>query len=141
MNYKTKARNMIKFQHLPTRISQFLCTLFALFLTVALINQTAQGQGPCNAHRYNAGDGWRYNTTSNKWEANGPVNGNDQPLGIVACGSAAQTENNLQVFQHAYDPSLFTVTPSCFAGPASGQKIIWYNFDIRPFAGTFQFLR
>ncbi|RYZ51134.1 MAG: hypothetical protein EOO14_18385, partial [Chitinophagaceae bacterium] len=114
--------------------------MLALILIMSFA-QVSQAQGPCNAHRYDAGDGWRFNAAANRWEAVG-ISGQTQPQGIVSCGNSAETENNLQAYQGNYDPSLFTVSVpgDCnFPSPSAGQKMIWFNFDIRPLAGTFQF--
>ena len=108
---------------------------------------------PCScAHRWQEGSHWNPDGTINDL-SNAPPE-----LGIIACGSSASTENAL--FQHAcpYNSSLFNITlgADCFQpddnplgllegrtnvvnAPVNGQDIIWFNFDIRPFAGSFQY--
>ena len=119
-------------------------------------------QQPCNAHSYAQGDGWRRNTTdntvANKWEAV-QIKGNSKiktPVGVVGCDPSAETENGLQNFKTAFvsaaNSALISALPltDCFDmttglfnnnvnGPEEGEDIIWFNFDIRPLAGTYQF--
>ncbi|ULQ58047.1 SprB repeat-containing protein [Flavihumibacter rivuli] len=127
-------------------------TILTLFLTPQLVS--GQAATPCNAIRWDAGDGWRYNTTLNKWEAVAQ-SGQNLPQGVVACASAAATQSGLQAFQKTYTtiPGLFPSLTNCFnmggggngvrgvnvTGPANGDGMVWLNFDIRPFAGTYQF--
>ncbi|HLF51914.1 hypothetical protein, partial [Flavobacterium sp.] len=111
---------------------------------------------PCEAHRWLAGDGWRKgNSPTSLWEAvvqNAP---NLQPKGIVRCASSAETESGLQVFKGSYDAAsnpiaailpktdCYSMTSGTFGNellpPTQGEDIVWFNFDIRPLAGTYQF--
>src|SRR6478672_3606298 len=113
-----------------------------------------QAGSPCTAHRWQAGDGWRFNTTTQKWEAVVLNSPNLQPKGIVRCASSAETESGLTAFKQAYHSSAtggFTISGSnfnqCFDqqtetrtatvnAPSEGEDIVWFNFDIRPLAGT-----
>ncbi len=114
---------------------------------------------PCTAHRWFAGDGWRQNTTdntvANTWESLVFSSPNLQPKGIVRCASSAETESGLQAFKGTYDAAAnpiaailpktdcYSMTTETFgntlSAPTPGEDIVWLNFDIRPFAGTYQF--
>ncbi len=122
------------------------------FILTAMISTAGDAQDPCNAHRWQAGDGWRFNSTTNKWESV-TINGQAQPKGIVRCESSAETESGLEAFKQPYSQSSFpinTTLTNCFnqddgtrnhtvSGPTDGEDIVWFNFDIRPLAGTYQF--
>ncbi|MDQ3015304.1 MAG: VWA domain-containing protein, partial [Bacteroidota bacterium] len=102
---------------------------------------------PCScAHRWAAGSHWNEDGTINDLSNNPPAHG------IVACGSSASTENQLQNVDCDYNSSLFNIIlgADCFNPatqgrtnivnpPVNGQDIVWFNFDIRPFAGSFQY--
>ena len=114
---------------------------------------------PCDAHRWFAGDGWRQNTADNTavntWQPIVLASPNLQPKGIVRCASSAETESGLEVYAGTYDIAsnpIAAVLPKtdCFAmtgetfgnslsAPTQGEQIVWFNFDIRPLAGTYQF--
>ncbi len=120
--------------------------VLVLYLLLLLNYSAAFGQAgtACGAHRWDAGDGWRF--TNGEWVPT-TLNGPQLPQGIVACASAAATESNLQQYKSTYTGSNidFSQLGTCFnhSGtftlPTVGEDIIWLNFDIRPLAGTFQF--
>lgn len=107
--------------------------------------------GPCQcAHRWEGGAHWNPDGTINDL-SNAPPE-----LGIIRCGSSAETENQLQTHSCTYDPNLFEVLlgADCYQpeegsipegrtsivnAPVNQQDIIWLNFDIRPYAGSFQY--
>ncbi|MGI8636335.1 MAG: hypothetical protein ACR2KZ_13130 [Segetibacter sp.] len=136
--------------YITSGIKVFLALFFLLFLTLP---QNSQAQSPCNAHRWNAGDGWRFNTTTQKWEAQVLSSPNLQPKGIIRCASSAETENGLQAYAAKYDPTKFAINTNltnCFnqqdktrgttvTGPTTAKDVVWFNYDIRPLAGTYQF--
>ena len=131
----------------------------AVSVTAADLPLLAGAATPCTAHRWFAGDGWRQNTADNtvvnKWEAIVQSSPNLQPKGIVRCASSAETESGLEAFKGTYDIAsnpISAVLPKtdCFSmntgtfgntvtAPTQGEEIVWLNFDIRPFAGTYQF--
>ncbi|MGN6165452.1 MAG: hypothetical protein ACTHOF_13025, partial [Flavisolibacter sp.] len=131
---------------------------FKVFLTLFLLSfftTTSFGQAassPCTAHRWNSGEAWSKNSTTGLWTGI-PATGQTQPQGVVGCASAAATESGLEAYKGIYNPSDFTIDVSagdCFnmndntfgnslAGPEPGENIVWFNFDIRPLAGTYQF--
>src|SRR6476620_5732701 len=127
-----------------------------VFLTLFLLSffvPGSYGQGaykPCAAHRWNSGEAWFKDPTTGKWTGI-PATGQTQPQGVVGCASAAATESGLQAYKGTYNPADFTITPTgdCFdmngnkfgaslAPPDPGEDIVWFNFDIRPLAGTYQ---
>ncbi|UOK43613.1 MULTISPECIES: HYR domain-containing protein [Flavobacterium] len=130
--------------------SSYSITLDALVLEPA--------STPCLAHRWDAGDGWRGtgNTPDVVWTPTVTPQPSDQPKGIVRCASSAETESQLEVFKGTYDASqnsflanalpqtdCFSMKTEVFGNPLSdptpGEEIVWFNFDIRPLAGTYQF--
>ena len=148
----TKINYRLQFRRNSTILNSFqFKSLLLLLLPLITIIQVAQSQGPCNAHRWEAGDGWR--KVDGVWTPQ-VFNGKEQPRGIVRCASSAETESGLQAFAKTYNSASFPIDPSltnCFnqqtevrgvgvSGPISGQTdIVWFNFDIRPLAGTYQF--
>ncbi|HLO82143.1 MAG TPA: T9SS type A sorting domain-containing protein [Chitinophagaceae bacterium] len=121
------------------------------FFVLSADGQT-RAEGPCGAHRWMEGSSWNANGTIND-AANSPL-----PKGIISCGSSASTENALQTYKTKYNSSVFNIqlTATCFNpdgdptdgippvrvarnAPINNQDIVWLNFDVRPFAGTFQY--
>jgi len=102
---------------------------------------------PCScAHRWKSGSHWNPDGSIND------LSNNPAEHGIIACGSSASTENQLQNHKCDYNSDLFEVLlgADCFNpatqgrtsvvnAPVDGQDIVWFNFDIRPFAGSFQY--
>ncbi|WP_185963458.1 SprB repeat-containing protein, partial [Flavobacterium gawalongense] len=117
--------------------------LSCLIMTIS-ISHTAfaqSGQGPCNAFRYDSGDGWRF--VSGKWQAVKPTGSDTEARGIITCGSSASTINNLQdKGKIGQDGSVFDFPDldiiNC-GKPTDGQDVVWLNFDIRTYAGSFSF--
>ena len=130
------------------------------FLLLCFISVSAFGQAgsPSTAHRWFAGDGWRQNTVDNTqpnmWEPLVFASPNLQPKGIVRCASSAETESGLEAVKGTYHAADFPILSSdfhaCFNqetetrnasvnAPTEGEDIVWFNFDIRPLAGTYQF--
>jgi Ig-like domain CHU_C associated/Bacterial Ig-like domain (group 2) len=111
------------------RRKQFLVSLMMfLLLNILFFSSKTFGQTtdavPCNAHRWEGGDGWRLN---------------DLPKGIVRCTSSAEEESIPKDVIHPYNSSSFTIQSDCFGSPNEGDDVIWMNFDVRPFAGSFQY--
>ena len=119
-------------------------TLAFAFLLVSLNKVYSQAGAPCNAHRWVKGG---------HWEASGCIvhdaNNAPAPLGVVRCKNSADTENSIED-NTTYVPAVFTITPMNCVDPVTnlpvvvdppfeGQKISWFNFDIRPFSGTYHF--
>uniref|UniRef100_UPI002FC9AE0E immunoglobulin domain-containing protein n=1 Tax=Flavihumibacter sp. TaxID=1913981 RepID=UPI002FC9AE0E len=131
----------------------FIFSFLLLFAASPLFAQPASS--PCTAHRWFAGDGWR--KVGGEWVAEVAASPNLQPKGIVRCASSAETESQLEAFAGIYNSADFAIgsLPNlgglpCFnqeselrdaivAGPTQGEEIVWFNFDIRPLAGTYQF--
>ncbi len=135
---------------------------FALILTIAFsTNAFAQSDTPCEcASRWEEGG---------HWNADGTItdSGNiPEPQGIIRCGNAADTQSNVSSCidpgvdanltcneSCTYDPTngfeIDLSGISCFdpnssndpnvSAPAPGCDIMWLQFDVRPFAGTWQF--
>ncbi len=118
-------------------------------LTLFLFPYTASSQNdsPCECSQR-----W---TESAAWNPNGSVNDNPpqnyQPKGVVNCGSGAGTQSNINTeFGCTYNPAAFPVTVmNCTdpitglpiptpVGPTIGAPIIFFNFDVRANAGTFE---
>jgi hypothetical protein len=131
----------------------FLKSTTMLFLSTVLFCQISQAQQPSNAHRWTDGDGWTYNLSSGTWVPTVYPANNDLPKGIVRCASSAETENGIQAYKGTYD-GVFAIDThtSCFdpdnesndipsvAGPTTNATdIVWFNFDVRAFAGSHQF--
>ncbi|MES2890604.1 MAG: hypothetical protein V4725_01295, partial [Bacteroidota bacterium] len=145
INFSNDCDRTLKTSWRPRLVSRTSGALL-LFLFFLLSFSTSFGQAgtACSAHRWDAGDGWRF--TGGKWVPT-TINGPGLPQGIVACASAAATESNLQQYKSTYTGSNidFSQLGTCFnhSGtftlPTVGEDIIWLNFDIRPLAGTYQF--
>ncbi len=120
-----------------------MLVLGVLFLTYQ--SATAQSVGsPCNAHRWDQGAHWTGTGCGVNDGNNAP-----SPLGIVRCANAADTESGIDD-NTTYNPGVFTITPTMCEDPNtnlpitvnppfSGQKISWFNFDVRPYAGVYDF--
>jgi hypothetical protein len=134
---------------LEYNIKFFLTLLVFSFFTSSVFGQAASS--PCTAHRWNSGEAWSKNATTGLWTGV-PASGQTQPQGVVGCASAAATESGLEQYKGHYNPADFAITGlgDCFsmdnntfgnalAGPETGEDIVWFNFDIRPLAGTYQF--
>src|SRR6186713_2053645 len=117
---------------------------YVIVLLLVFLGSKAMAQ-PCTAHRWVAGAHWNADGTIND-KPNAPA-----PLGIIRCGSSAETENSLFNFKgkyHASDFQIVTGAAPCVNpdggsttvnNPVENQDIVWMNFDIRPYAGTFQY--
>ncbi|MFN0212860.1 MAG: hypothetical protein ACKVT2_01285, partial [Saprospiraceae bacterium] len=117
-----------------------------LFLLLCIFSTQvgAQAGSPCNAYRWDRGAHW----TGAGCGVNDANNAPD-PLGIVRCGNSADTESGIDD-NTTYVPAEFTITPGgckdpntnlpvAVDPPFAGQKIAWFNFDVRPFAGIYDF--
>ncbi|SDS09103.1 hypothetical protein SAMN04515667_1388 [Formosa sp. Hel1_31_208] len=127
---------------------QLLLTLTFLFFSVLFTNaQTAAVDTPCEgAQRWVDGAAWLPDGS-----VDDNVAQNTFPKGIVKCGSSAETQPSVGPFNGSiYDPSSFLIDVSgdtCIdpsdgsivtpLNPTNGQPIIWFNFDVRPQAGSF----
>ncbi|MCB0631307.1 MAG: T9SS type A sorting domain-containing protein [Lewinella sp.] len=118
-----------------------------LFLTLGFSPATVHAQQtPCDcAQRWEKGAHWNPDGTIND-APNAPA-----PLGIIRCGSSAETQAQLIPGTCTYNPNQFyidvelapCVEPSTGVSvsaknPKAGQPIIWLNFDVRANAGSFQ---
>ncbi|MFN0214144.1 MAG: T9SS type A sorting domain-containing protein [Saprospiraceae bacterium] len=118
--------------------------LMAVILSGFNFRIAAQAGHPCNAHRWEKGAHWTGVGCGVNDGNNAP-----NPLGIVRCANAADTESGIDdnttyvsaVFQivpnNCINPNTFL--PTMVDPPFEGQKIAWFNFDVRPFAGTYEF--
>lgn len=125
-----------------------------LLLTFALccfsFSAIGQADTPCEcAQRWTEGAAWNGDGTVDDSPAQ-----NYQPKGVIKCGSAAETQSNIQVVNNCvYNPLAFEVNVQNGGGgcidpstgqitypqnPATGTPMIWFNFDVRQYAGTFQ---
>ena len=119
--------------------------LLSITLMISQYDVAAQTPGsPCNAHRWQNGAHWTGSGCGVNDNSNAPG-----PLGIVRCGNAADTESGVDV-NTTYDPAVFAIVPSMcedpntglpvtVTAPFDGQKISWFNFDVRPYAGVYDF--
>ncbi len=114
---------------------------FVLVALLVIVNHQAKSQTPCDALRW-MGNG------SDAWNPDGTIQASGDE-GVVGCGNAAATQSNIQV-NSVYDPQAFTITPSsCFSPngltpttitpPEAGQNLIWIQFDVRAYAGSYDY--
>jgi uncharacterized repeat protein (TIGR01451 family) len=107
---------------------------------------------PCNGIRWEGGGTWNIDgTIDDSPNGNdGIPNQHDGIDGIIRCGSSAETQSNIQA-TGCYDPGDFVIDISgdpCVdpsdgstvfpLNPTPGEPLIWLNFDVRAFAGTFE---
>lgn len=119
--------------------------ILTLVISVLALASTsvAQTGEPCDALRYTAGEGWAADSTITSTPSSGIK-------GIIACASAASAMSNIGP-STTYNPSTFsidvsssscvdpsTLSPQVVANPTSGEPMVWLNFDVRAYAGTFQ---
>ena len=116
----------------------------ALLLSMSCAIYAQQGS-PCGATRWEGGSSW---VGTNGTVDDSPSN-NSPIKGIVGCGSAASTQSGIPN-NSTYSSSNFAISLSgctnpidgssiALAPPSEGQAISWFQFDIRPFAGSFEF--
>ncbi|KAL1503625.1 hypothetical protein AB1Y20_012101 [Prymnesium parvum] len=103
-----------------------------------------QLNGPAGATRWENGASWNEDGTIDDLPTAGPING------IVRCGSSAETQAQLKhtgVYQSDQFlislPANTCVEPSSGAivnptPPTEGQPVIWFNFDVRAYAGEWE---
>ena len=105
------------------------------------------GGGPCDAQRWSGGAGWdTICPNSGGLIDDGPsANG-----GIVRCGNSAETQSNIGP-NSCYDPNVFTAfiggqcidpnsgLPVTLTLPLIDQEVLWFNFDVRAYAGGYDF--
>ena len=129
------------------RFSFSLISKWIIFVGISLtfsLETFAQTGAPCNAVRWDKGGHWTGTGCGVNDANNAPA-----PLGIVRCANAADTESGIDD-NTVYTPANFTITlnnckdpnttlPVTINPPFSGQKISWFNFDVRPFAGIYDF--
>ncbi|MEK7256498.1 MAG: hypothetical protein AAB316_17210, partial [Bacteroidota bacterium] len=108
---------------------------------------SAQNDTPCECSQR-----W---TEAGAWNANGTVDDSPpnalQPKGVLKCSPGAETQSDIMVeYNCTYNPNppgFQIVLPAggCTGGqttptlPTAGKPIIWFNFDLRPSAGSFTF--
>ena len=117
--------------------------LFLIAFTPYLLNAQST---PCECtQRWEKGASWNPDGTVNDSPSQ------DAIKGIIKCGSAASTQSNI-MSNCTYDSTTFLIDTSVFpdcvdpsngniviiAPPTQGQPLIWLNFDVRAFAGSFQ---
>ena len=134
-------------------VCNLLPKLFAMRLTSFLLlagllacssMAFAQTTGPLGATRWTGGASWNPDGSIDDAPNAGPVNG------VIRCGSAAETQSQIGS-SGVYDPSVFEVVmannnciePSTgntvtVSTPTVGEPVIWLNFDVRPYAGSFE---
>ncbi len=139
--------------------------LFVFFgiLTVLLLSHThsfaqQQANSPCDcANRWTGGGAWNADGS-----VNDTPNANQLPKGLVRCGSHTDSQSNVNNCVEpfpctgncncnkvcTYKPTSFTIdlTQPCLNSsaqvptpPSPGCEIMWLQFDVRPYAGTWQF--
>src|SRR5688572_15636827 len=103
----------------------------------------AQKDSPCECtQRWTRGGHWNTNGTVND-DGNAP-----NPLGIVRCGSSAETQSTIKANGCVYNSSQFPIIPASCKNPdtglpvnvnppTAGCPVIWINFDQRPAAGSY----
>ena len=104
----------------------------------------AQTDGPLGATRWTGGASWNADGSVDDAPNAGPING------VIRCGSAAETQSQIES-TGLYDPSIFEIVPPAggcvepssgnsvsIQAPTAGEPIIWFNFDVRPSAGTYE---
>ena len=126
-------------------------TQFSFLLLISLavlgsepVSAQIQTDGPLGTGRWTGGASWNPDGSIDDLPNSGPING------IIRCGSAAETQSQIGSTGN-YDPSVFEVVmdnPVCvepssgnsvtISPPTSGEPVIWLNFDVRPYAGTFE---
>ena len=133
----------INYRRLNIRLS-FLFSVAMLFFGCGNLLAQTITNSPCNAYRYQSGDGWRRNSESDTWKAVN-LSGQASPRGVVACGSAA-SQDGIPVsvkgtFVASSNPTSLAanMVASGFVAPQAGQDILWFNFDIRALSGSFDF--
>jgi uncharacterized repeat protein (TIGR01451 family) len=136
-----KSNSFTTFRHLAV-----LALLISGFMALSGSYSFAQllPGSPGNAHRWTDGAHWTGTGCTVDDGTTAPA-----PLGVVGCGTSAESESGIN-FNTVYDPATFTITPcdctdpstglpATVTAPFSGQKIAWFNFDVRPFAGIYEF--
>ena len=105
------------------------------------------GGGPCDADRWTKGAAWAAACPNNAGLID-DSNGADG--GIVECGNAASTQSNIGP-NSCYDPNVFTAViggtctdpntglPTVLTPPLVDQQVLWFNFDVRAYAGGYDF--
>ena len=100
-----------------------------LILLISTLNTSLFGQSTCTcAKRWTGGDSWPNSTVG----------------GIIACGSSAETQSNIQnnctypVGGVSGMPTSCSTTPT-WIPPTVGCKIAWFNYDVKAFASSYQF--
>src|SRR5204862_7079730 len=110
--------------------------ILVLFLAGYFVNSVyAQQDTPCEcAQRWTKGGHWNTNGTVND-AGNAP-----NPLGVIRCGSSAETMSNVKANSCVYNPSQFQINPSNCKNPdtglpvninppTAGCPVIWINLD------------
>jgi hypothetical protein len=104
----------------------------------------AQLNGPDGATRWEQGAAWLPDGSIDDSPGSGPING------IIRCGSAAETQSQIDP-TGTYDPGVFEIvvpTTGC-VNPSSGEEVsvlpptvgepvIWLNFDVRAYSGVYE---
>ncbi|HJW29407.1 MAG TPA: hypothetical protein VJ508_09155, partial [Saprospiraceae bacterium] len=105
------------------------------------------GGGPCQAMRWTGGAAWVNACPNSGCDIDDGPSANG---GIVRCGNSAETQSNIHP-NSCYDPTVFTATiggtctdpntgmPVTLTLPLVDQQVLWFNFDVRAFAGGYDF--
>ncbi len=117
--------------------------LFSLFYNPLI----AQDDSPCEcAQRWDAGASWNPDGTIDDAPNSGP------PNGIIRCGNSAETQAGIMAEGCVYDSTQFNINVDglqCLdpntgdsvdvIGPMQGCEVSWLQFDVRAFAGTYEY--
>lgn len=121
--------------------------ILAILLVLCGLNTQsieAQSNGPSSATRWLGGAAWLPDGSIDDSSNAGPI------AGIIRCGSAAETQSQIDATA-LYDPAEFEivvpssgcVNPSSgeemvVLPPTAGEPIIWLNFDVRAYSGVYE---
>nr|WP_321235628.1 T9SS type A sorting domain-containing protein [uncultured Psychroserpens sp.] len=121
--------------------------LLIAILSLSFFMTSAQTDTPCEgAQRW---------TQGSTWLPDGSIDDAPNaafPNGIIRCGSSAETQSQVMPYNNSiYDSSQFEIDISgipCIdpstqttvfpVNPTNGQPMIWLNFDVRAYAGSFE---
>ncbi|WP_222845923.1 HYR-like domain-containing protein, partial [Flavilitoribacter nigricans] len=132
--------------HLPASVLSRSFSVLSLLFAISFSPLLAQNDSPCECvQRWQGGAHWNEDGTIND-APNAP-----NPLGIIRCGSSAETQSNIKPGNCVYNPDEFTIDVELYpcidpstqkevaaVNPTAGEPIIWLNLDVRPNAGSFQ---
>ncbi|MCB9332798.1 MAG: SprB repeat-containing protein [Lewinellaceae bacterium] len=115
--------------------------------SATVATSSCSGGGPCDATRWTQGGAWVGGCPNAAGLIDDGASANG---GIVRCGNSADTQSNIHP-NSCYDPNAFTATlggtcidpndgsPTSITLPLPCQQVLWFNFDVRAFAGGYDF--